>query len=54
MAGSQYWALSGYDIEPGYPKDISNYGFPSSVRAIDAAVYYRGEIFFFVNNQFWR
>ncbi|XP_003992354.3 neutrophil collagenase [Felis catus] len=52
--GSQYWALSGYDIEPGYPKDISNYGFPSSVRAIDAAVYYRGETFFFVNNQFWR
>ncbi|XP_029770710.1 neutrophil collagenase [Suricata suricatta] len=52
--GSQYWALSGYDIEPGYPKDISDYGFPSSVRAIDAAVYYRGETYFFVNNQFWR
>ncbi|XP_039072486.1 neutrophil collagenase [Hyaena hyaena] len=52
--GSQYWALSGYDIEPGYPKDISNYGFPSSIRAIDAAVYYREETYFFVNDQFWR
>nr|XP_010951492.1 neutrophil collagenase [Camelus bactrianus] len=52
--GKQYWALSGYDIQQGYPKDILNYGFPSSVHAIDAAASYRGKTYFFVNNQFWR
>lgn len=53
-AGRQYWALSGYDIQQGYPRDIANYGFPSSVRAIDAAVSYRGKTYFFINNQCWR
>ncbi|XP_061058618.1 neutrophil collagenase isoform X1 [Eubalaena glacialis] len=52
--GNQYWAVSGYDIQQGYPKNIVNYGFPSSVQAIDAAVSYRGKTYFFVNNQFWR
>ncbi|CAK6448835.1 unnamed protein product [Pipistrellus nathusii] len=52
--GNRYWALSGYDIQQGYPKDISNYGFPSNVQAIDAAVSYRTKTYFFVNNQFWR
>ncbi|XP_046540641.1 neutrophil collagenase isoform X2 [Equus quagga] len=52
--GNQYWALNGYDIQQGYPKDISNYGFPSSVQAIDAAVSYRSKTYFFVNDQFWR
>ncbi|XP_059959069.1 neutrophil collagenase [Mesoplodon densirostris] len=52
--GNQYWAVSGYDIQQGYPKNIANYGFPSSVQEIDAAVSYRGKTYFFVNNQFWR
>ncbi|XP_044116543.1 neutrophil collagenase [Neovison vison] len=52
--GGQYWALNGYDIKQGYPRDISDYGFPSSVRAIDAAVYYRRKTYFFVNDQIWR
>nr|XP_017521714.2 neutrophil collagenase isoform X1 [Manis javanica] len=51
--GNQYWALNGYNIQQGYPKNISNYGFPSSVQAIDAAVFYRTKTYFFVNNQFW-
>ncbi|XP_032977761.1 neutrophil collagenase [Rhinolophus ferrumequinum] len=52
--GNQYWALRGYDIQQDYPKHISNYGFPSSVQAIDGAVSYRTKTYFFVNNQFWR
>uniref|UniRef100_A0A8C5L8E9 Matrix metallopeptidase 8 n=1 Tax=Jaculus jaculus TaxID=51337 RepID=A0A8C5L8E9_JACJA len=52
--GNQYWALSGYDIQPGYPKHISNFGFPSTIQAIDAAVYYGGKTYFFVKNQLWR
>ncbi|XP_049746854.1 neutrophil collagenase [Elephas maximus indicus] len=51
---NQYWAMSGYDILRDYPRDISNYGFPSSVRAIDAAVFYSGKTYFFVSDQLWR
>ncbi|XP_055971017.1 neutrophil collagenase [Sorex fumeus] len=51
--GNQYWALSGYDIQEGFPKYISDYGFPSSVRAIDAAVSYGRKTYFFVHNQLW-
>ncbi|XP_010832386.1 PREDICTED: neutrophil collagenase [Bison bison bison] len=51
--GTQYWALSGYDTQQGYPRHISSYGFPSSVQAIDAAVSYRRKTYFFVNDQFW-
>lgn len=54
LTGRQYWALRGYDIQRGYPRDISNYGFPSSVQSIDAAVSYSGKTYFFVNNQCWR
>ncbi|XP_004689106.1 PREDICTED: neutrophil collagenase [Condylura cristata] len=52
--GRQYWALNGYDIVQGYPKDISNFGFPRSVLAIDAAVSYMEKTYFFVKDQFWR
>uniref|UniRef100_A0A4X2L6M8 Matrix metallopeptidase 8 n=1 Tax=Vombatus ursinus TaxID=29139 RepID=A0A4X2L6M8_VOMUR len=54
--GNQYWALSGYEIRPGFPKDISNFGFPRTVQAIDAAVSYSnyGKTYFFVKNQYWR
>ncbi|XP_003780847.1 neutrophil collagenase [Otolemur garnettii] len=52
--GNQYWALNGYEIQQGYPRDISNYGFPSTVQAVDAAVFYRRKTYFFVNDQFWR
>ncbi|KAM6157672.1 neutrophil collagenase [Rhynchocyon petersi] len=52
--GNQYWALNGYEVQQGYPRSIANYGFPASVQAIDAAVYYHGKTYFFVNYQFWR
>ncbi|XP_074044261.1 neutrophil collagenase [Macrotis lagotis] len=54
--GNQYWTLYGYEIRPGFPKDISNFGFPRSVQAIDAAVSNNnfGKTYFFVKNQYWR
>ncbi|XP_021484219.1 neutrophil collagenase [Meriones unguiculatus] len=52
--GRQYWVLSGYDLQQGYPKDISSFGFPSSVQAIDAAVSYGGKTYFFINKECWR
>ncbi|XP_036600315.1 neutrophil collagenase-like [Trichosurus vulpecula] len=54
--GNQYWTLSGYDIRPGFPKYISDFGFPRTVQAIDAAVSNSnyGKTYFFVKNQYWR
>uniref|UniRef100_A0A7M4FBP3 Matrix metallopeptidase 27 n=1 Tax=Crocodylus porosus TaxID=8502 RepID=A0A7M4FBP3_CROPO len=35
---NNFWVISGYQELPGYPKNISTLGFPSSVKKIDAAV----------------
>ncbi|KFQ92899.1 Stromelysin-1 [Nipponia nippon] len=51
----QYWAVSGYSIEPGFPKPIQNLGFPTSIRKIDAAVHDQNtkKTYFFVGNKYW-
>ncbi|NWQ69204.1 MMP10 protein, partial [Neopipo cinnamomea] len=51
----QYWAVSGYNIESGFPKPIQNLGFPTSVRKIDAAVHDQNtkKTNFFVGNKYW-
>uniref|UniRef100_A0A663EKG0 Peptidase metallopeptidase domain-containing protein n=1 Tax=Aquila chrysaetos chrysaetos TaxID=223781 RepID=A0A663EKG0_AQUCH len=51
----QYWAVSGYSIEPGFPKPIQNLGFPTSVGKIDAAVHDQNtkKTYFFVGNRYW-
>ncbi|KFO86871.1 Interstitial collagenase [Buceros rhinoceros silvestris] len=51
----RYWAVSGYTIEPGFPKPIQNLGFPSSVTKIDAAVHDPNtkKTYFFVSNKYW-
>ncbi|KAJ8368812.1 hypothetical protein SKAU_G00088400 [Synaphobranchus kaupii] len=53
--GSRYWGVIGYKTLPGYPKSISNFGFPSYVTKIDAAVHVAmtGKTLFFVNNKYW-
>ncbi|KAJ8348465.1 hypothetical protein SKAU_G00270540 [Synaphobranchus kaupii] len=35
----QVWALSGYDLEKGYPRSISSMGLPDTVNKITAALY---------------
>ncbi|XP_064501233.1 stromelysin-1-like [Pseudopipra pipra] len=51
----QYWAVSGYSIESGFPKPIQNLGFPTSVRKVDAAVHDHNtkKTNFFVGNKYW-
>uniref|UniRef100_A0A8D0G272 Peptidase metallopeptidase domain-containing protein n=1 Tax=Strix occidentalis caurina TaxID=311401 RepID=A0A8D0G272_STROC len=51
----QYWAVSGYRIEPGFPKPIQNLGFPTSVGKIDAAVHDQNtkKTYFFVGSKYW-
>ncbi|XP_075054894.1 stromelysin-1-like [Mixophyes fleayi] len=53
--GRQYWATRGFSMLLGYPRDISSFGFPSSVNKIDAAVYLKEEkkAIFFVKDKYW-
>ncbi|KFP31016.1 Interstitial collagenase [Colius striatus] len=52
---NQYWAVSGYRIEPGFPRPIQNLGFSTSVRKIDAAVHDPNtkKTYFFVGQKYW-
>ncbi|XP_051539455.1 matrix metallopeptidase 30 [Myxocyprinus asiaticus] len=53
--GKQYWAIRGSTTLTGYPKPISKFGFPSTVKKIDAAVYVAstGRTLFFVGSKYW-
>ncbi|XP_066506526.1 matrix metallopeptidase 30 [Hoplias malabaricus] len=53
--GQQYWMVRGTVSLPGYPKPISQLGFPSWVTKIDAAVYVEstGRTLFFVGSKYW-
>uniref|UniRef100_A0A674NZ01 interstitial collagenase n=1 Tax=Takifugu rubripes TaxID=31033 RepID=A0A674NZ01_TAKRU len=48
----QVWAFRAYDPVSGYPKSISTFGLPMTVRKIDAALYdeQSGKILFFAGN----
>ncbi|KAM5246251.1 collagenase 3-like [Ctenodactylus gundi] len=54
--GKKVWALKGYDIMEGYPKKLSELGFPKGVRRISAAVHLEeaGKTLFFSENKVWR
>ncbi|XP_012514563.1 PREDICTED: collagenase 3 [Propithecus coquereli] len=56
LYGRKFWALNGYDIMEGYPKKISELGFPKEVKKISAAVHFEdtGKTLFFSGNQVWR
>ncbi|NP_001087063.1 matrix metallopeptidase 3 L homeolog [Xenopus laevis] len=53
--GRQHWATRGWTILPGYPKDISSFGFPYDVKKIDAATFIREEMkaIFFVGDRYY-
>ncbi|XP_069059305.1 matrix metalloproteinase-18-like [Pleurodeles waltl] len=54
--GSQYWAFQGNALRYGFPKDISNYRLPSSVKKIDAVASFQETrtIQFFVEDKYYR
>ncbi|CAJ1064574.1 collagenase 3a [Xyrichtys novacula] len=54
--GRKVWAFSGYDLVKGYPKSISSFGLPESVKKIDAALYdsESDKTLFFVGSKYYR
>ncbi|KAM9788252.1 collagenase 3a [Neosynchiropus ocellatus] len=53
--GRQVWAFNAYDLVRGYPRSISSFGLPKTVKKIDAALYDvdTGKTLFFVGSQYY-
>ncbi|XP_069572770.1 collagenase 3-like [Brachyistius frenatus] len=51
----QVWAFRGYDLVRGYPKFISSFGLPKTVKKVDAALYDKasGKTLFFVGSNYY-
>uniref|UniRef100_A0A8C9YVI2 interstitial collagenase n=1 Tax=Sander lucioperca TaxID=283035 RepID=A0A8C9YVI2_SANLU len=49
------WAFAGYELVRGYPKKLSSFGLPRSVKKIDAALYdvESGKTLFFVGSSYY-
>ncbi|XP_033833677.2 collagenase 3 [Periophthalmus magnuspinnatus] len=54
--GDQYWKLTQLQLEEGFPKNISDLGFPSRVRSVDAALHFLFDRYtvFFTGYECWR
>ncbi|XP_041657959.1 neutrophil collagenase-like [Cheilinus undulatus] len=54
--GQQYWILRQLKLEEGFPRNISDFGFPSTIKSLDAALHFRNERYtvFFTGHQCWR
>ncbi|XP_008297655.1 collagenase 3 [Stegastes partitus] len=54
--GHQYWELRQLKVEEGFPRNISDLGFPSRIQSIDAALHFRNERYtvFFAGHECWR
>uniref|UniRef100_A0A667XC17 Matrix metallopeptidase 30 n=1 Tax=Myripristis murdjan TaxID=586833 RepID=A0A667XC17_9TELE len=53
--GDHYWGVRGNTVLPGYPKPLSDLGFPPSVTKVDAAVYvtFTGRTLLFERHRYW-
>ncbi|XP_069615302.1 collagenase 3-like isoform X1 [Ranitomeya imitator] len=53
--GRHFWITRGFSLVRDYPQDISQFGFPNSVKSIDAALFLKEErkAIFFVQDKYW-
>ncbi|XP_018546481.1 matrix metallopeptidase 30 [Lates calcarifer] len=53
--GDHYWGIRGNTVLPGYPKPLSDFGFPLFVTKVDAAVHvsFTSRTLLFVGNRYW-
>ncbi|XP_008330466.1 collagenase 3-like [Cynoglossus semilaevis] len=54
--GHRVWAYSAYDLARGFPKSISSFGFPETVKKVDGAMYDEAsqKTLFFVGDMYYR
>uniref|UniRef100_A0A8D3BQH9 Matrix metallopeptidase 30 n=1 Tax=Scophthalmus maximus TaxID=52904 RepID=A0A8D3BQH9_SCOMX len=53
--GDHYWGIRGDAVLPGYPRPITDFGFPPYVTKVDAAVHVSvtSKTLLFANNKYW-
>lgn len=56
VIGDHYWGIRRNAVLPGYPKPITDFGFPPYVTKVDAAVHVSvtSKTLLFANNKYWR
>ncbi|XP_076606565.1 collagenase 3 [Chaetodon auriga] len=54
--GHQYWMLRQLTLQEGFPRNISDLGFPSRIKSVDAALHFRNDrcTVFFTGHECWR
>ncbi|XP_040006081.1 matrix metalloproteinase-18 [Xiphias gladius] len=54
--GHQYWMLSQLKLKEGFPRNISDLGFPSRIKSVDAALHFRNDrhTVFFTGHECWK
>ncbi|KAK2879848.1 collagenase 3-like [Channa argus] len=54
--GCQYWTLRQLNIQEGFPKNLSELGFPLRIKSVDAALHFREDHYtvFFTGHECWR
>ncbi|XP_008426497.1 matrix metalloproteinase-18 isoform X1 [Poecilia reticulata] len=54
--GDQYWKVQQLILQEGFPRNISDLGFPSRIKSVDAALHFRDDRYtvFFTGHECWR
>uniref|UniRef100_A0A3Q3F5U8 Collagenase 3 n=1 Tax=Labrus bergylta TaxID=56723 RepID=A0A3Q3F5U8_9LABR len=55
-SGQKYWILRQLKLEEGFPRNISDFGFPYTIKSVDAALHFRNKrlTVFFTGKLCWR
>ncbi|MEQ2286976.1 hypothetical protein AMECASPLE_007865 [Ameca splendens] len=56
LYGDQYWKLQQLILQEGFPRKISDLGFPNRIKSVDAALHFRNNRYtvFFTGHECWR
>lgn len=56
VSGKQYYMFSTHNLDPGYPKPITELGLPASLNKIDAALVWghNNRTYFYSGTMYWK